>query len=136
MRIVYMYPPPCRRTRRALLFRPSCGLWFVVLEGPPQLSILENRSMLLFWLFYSSVDISIVFLRQLKRFGSDFGTQNPFQNGSRLRFEALKDACCVKYVQNETICCVVRCRSLHANVRFLCKNKFVLNDFSFRVLFG
>ena len=53
--------------------------------------VLEKSSKLLFWLFCSSVDISIVFLRQLKRFGSDFGIQNPSQNRSRLRFEVLKD---------------------------------------------
>ena len=87
--------------------------------------------MLLFWLFHSSVDISTVFWRQLKWFGSDFGTQNPSQNGSRLRFEALKDVCCVKHVQNEAICCVVWCRSLHANVSFHCTNRGVLNDFHF-----
>ena len=57
------------------------------------MAVLEKRGMLLFWLFYNSVDISIVFLRRLKRFGSDFGTQNPSQNGSRLRFEVLKDVC-------------------------------------------
>ena len=128
----YLYPPPCRRPRRALLFRPSCGLWCVVLEGPPPLvAFPENRVKLLFWLFHSSVDISTVLRRQLKRFGSDFGTQNPSQNGSWLRFEVLKDVCWVERVQNDAICCVVQWWSLHANVHFHCKNSGVLNDFNF-----
>ena len=34
-------------------------------------------------------------------------------------------------MQNEAICCVVQCWSLHANVHFYCENSSVLNDFDF-----
>ena len=53
-------PPPCRRTRRALLFRPSCGLWFVVLEGPHPCA---GSRMLLLWLFHIRDDNGVVFMR-------------------------------------------------------------------------
>ena len=34
-------------------------------------------------------------------------------------------------MQQGTICCVVQCWSLHANVHFHCENRGVLNDFDF-----
>ena len=34
-------------------------------------------------------------------------------------------------MQNDAICCVVQCWSLHANVHFHCENRCVLNDFDF-----
>ena len=71
------------------------------------------------------------FDKVLERFGSDFGNQKPCQNGSRLRFGALKAICWATLLQNEMICCIVWCLALHVNVRFHCENRGVLNVFPF-----
>ena len=106
-------------------------MWFVVLEGPPPR---PSCGKLLFWLFYDLIVFRSVLLRQLKRFGSDFGSQNLSRKGSRFKFAVLKGACCVKHLQHGVISCVVWCWSQHAYVHFDCKNTSVLNDFDFAFL--
>ena len=69
------------------------------------------------------------FDKALERFGSDFGSQKPCQNGSRLRFGALQAICWAKLLHNAMFCCIVWCPPLHVNVHFHCENRGVLKDF-------
>ena len=75
--------------------------------------------------------LELHFDKVLARLGSDFGCQKPCQNGSRLRFGALKASCWANLLQNDMIRCVFWCPPLYVNVRFHCENTCVLNDFHF-----
>ena len=75
--------------------------------------------------------LELHFDKVLARLGSDFGCQKPCQNGSRLRFGALKASCWANLLQNDMICCIFWCPPLYVNVRFHCENTGVLNDFHF-----
>ena len=75
--------------------------------------------------------LELHFGKVLERFGSDFGSQKWCQNGSRLRFGALKASCWANILQNDMICCILLCPPLYVNVRFHCENTGVLNDFHF-----
>ena len=75
--------------------------------------------------------LELHFAKVLARLGSDFGCQKPCQNGSRLRFGALKASCWANHLQNDMIWCICWCPPLYVNVRFHCENTGVLNDFHF-----
>ena len=107
------------------------GFWELSRGTPP----LSPRSWILlrrlFLRFEIMMMLELHFDKVLARLGSDFGCQKPCQNGSRLRFGALKASCWANLLQNDMIWCIFWCPPLYVNVRFHCENTGVLNDFHF-----